>query len=1136
MSDQQPPPYGGFSNYAQQWPAYAPMIPPNAHIRAEIGTPSGLAANTTPNYENNMAAFNANAQLAGPGGSPNPALFYPPPFPFFNQFDPSQLPPFPPMPYPAMGFPPPLLPTGSSNPPSAHPSMYPPGLQRPPTPTSKGNHVLEQADSSMEEGEVSEENGETPLIPSKNHAVRLDSELEDGEAASSRRSSGSPYNPPLSVSVDTGAIRHAMQAQKQEANGTITDTTQPQKSAAQLRLQAQGALLSLAPHNIRFNELVAEGINPVILRQLYEEVGIKVVPPTEQILVKVDSQPIKVTQPIEAFKPLAEAVKTAKADIVSTKASIPAPQSSGSSAVAPASSDKPLERKELIAQMLAAKAAKAAPSPVGSVKSAPSPPYSAPPPASKEMSAKEKSKAQTELARKRIEELKRNALRKTQLAAQLDQAAVSSPPQPQAPVIQHPLPLRPPLPELNESASLPGLIMTDSAQEPDESSAPEPQDISVDPTPLSRHLQRKRPRASDFDEAVVPPKKPFTPVSGYFTPTDRLVIAISDDESLYGDDEDENMDMESSLEEEPVSSGSATAPEPPVQPRPSITRASTSTPQVPSSQSEQGDILLKDMEIQAMRRKIAELELRRKSKLAASRTQSPRTLDDSGASSSGGQSFVVDVAVADTPTAPTPIPTPPSSCLADRPDIIDSFSDSSIRVLAAMDKEQLNSMQSKILRMKQIESGIPDLDAGISSSESRLSVCRQEAEALVADITKGREGRYQLVEELKRLSYEINGLSSGDLDELRRQAEIKNQQLPAPAPDASQSSPPTLCNVISNDSGREPEDTPGSQEHAQETCTSYQTDSAGSAMDESDDSSSDESDSSNDDEPASCPVQVDITEPVPEFSEPMDIDSSDESESVSSPSAAAKSSPGPVDQHAEHYEDGERSVRETSVVSDAYEPPEPEGDAQSEGSSYSPPPFSPAPPSPPAPVETTATSAPSIEIIQADEALTNDHQVPAQLPLPDSQVGALGTQESSASSGKRFTPYKSPLRNFKAYRYHPNYAEDVSSGHRSLTYSHNIDSMQYLCPYELAGGVCNDRSCECQHFRDMTLSDDKILVQMGAVREGETEEEKERYIVGLKEIINDMRRDKVKDFDTVAAEIAAYRRRFLKDPSRVLPL
>ena len=59
---------------------------------------------------------------------------------------------------------------------------------------------------------------------------------------------------------------------------------------------------------------------------------------------------------------------------------------------------------------------------------------------------------------------------------------------------------------------------------------------------------------------------------------------------------------------------------------------------------------------------------------------------------------------------------------------------------------------------------------------------------------------------------------------------------------------------------------------------------------------------------------------------------------------------------------------------------------------------------------------------------------------------------------------------------------------------------------------------------------------MGSLREGKTPEEKDNYIAGLKNIINDMRRDKVKDFNTVATEIAAYRRRFLQDPSRVLPL
>lgn len=59
---------------------------------------------------------------------------------------------------------------------------------------------------------------------------------------------------------------------------------------------------------------------------------------------------------------------------------------------------------------------------------------------------------------------------------------------------------------------------------------------------------------------------------------------------------------------------------------------------------------------------------------------------------------------------------------------------------------------------------------------------------------------------------------------------------------------------------------------------------------------------------------------------------------------------------------------------------------------------------------------------------------------------------------------------------------------------------------------------------------------MGSLREGKTAQEKEEYIAGLKKIISDMRRDKVKDFNTVATEIAAYRRRFLDDPSRILPL
>jgi hypothetical protein len=385
----------------------------------------------------------------------------------------------------------------------------------------------------------------------------------------------------------------------------------------------------------------------VILKRLYEEVGIKVPASPAQGPTgpeKASAASIVAAKELKSSKP-AELAKVVKENDSTTKPDLPVVHPSAPSVPPPSKSGKPMERKELIARMLAEKAAKATSketSPTGSAKSLPTIPAEEARPVQKETLAKEKSKAQTELARQRIEELKRQTLLKTQKSAQgnLPPAQSESP----APAIQHPLPLRPPVPESRRSVALPGLLMTRSEEGPNEAVASEAvQNIDVDSTPVSRASQRKRPRASDFDEPVAPPKKHFNPAAPRFDPADRLIIAISDDEeSLYGDDENDNMELDSSPEQEPAPIVTSTSGKPPIQSNPPAIRASTSTPQAPSSLSDQGDIRLKDLEIQAMRRKIAELELRRKSKLAASRTQSPRNLDDSGASSSsGGPSSIV---------------------------------------------------------------------------------------------------------------------------------------------------------------------------------------------------------------------------------------------------------------------------------------------------------------------------------------------------------------------------------------------------------------------------------------------------------------------------------------------------------------
>ena len=63
-----------------------------------------------------------------------------------------------------------------------------------------------------------------------------------------------------------------------------------------------------------------------------------------------------------------------------------------------------------------------------------------------------------------------------------------------------------------------------------------------------------------------------------------------------------------------------------------------------------------------------------------------------------------------------------------------------------------------------------------------------------------------------------------------------------------------------------------------------------------------------------------------------------------------------------------------------------------------------------------------------------------------------------------------------------------------------------------------------------------ILVQLGSTNEGNTPEEKNAYVSGLKRIIHNMRERRITDFNTVAQEITAYRSSFLGDSSRVLTL
>ncbi|QLI69811.1 Protein red1 [Metarhizium brunneum] len=154
------------------------------------------------------------------------------------------------------------------------------------------------------------------------------------------------------------------------------------------------------------------------------------------------------------------------------------------------------------------------------------------------------------------------------------------------------------------------------------------------------------------------------------------------------------------------------------------------------------------------------------------------------------------------------------------------------------------------------------------------------------------------------------------------------------------------------------------------------------------------------------------------------------------------------------------------------------------------------------------------------------------LPEPGSanEDGKLTAPKTS------FVPYETPLQYFRAYRFHPSFNQDVAGGLRSITYSNKIDVKKELCPDELAGQQCPRGSqCEFQHFETMQAPDDQILLQLGAADHYD-EEQKQKYIAGLKQLLTDFRARKVKDFNTISQGIVEFRARFIGDGTKILPL
>ena len=69
----------------------------------------------------------------------------------------------------------------------------------------------------------------------------------------------------------------------------------------------------------------------------------------------------------------------------------------------------------------------------------------------------------------------------------------------------------------------------------------------------------------------------------------------------------------------------------------------------------------------------------------------------------------------------------------------------------------------------------------------------------------------------------------------------------------------------------------------------------------------------------------------------------------------------------------------------------------------------------------------------------------------------------------------------------------------------------------------------------LCLSDDQILLELGKA-DDYTGEQKNRFIQGLRELLQNFRANKIRDFETIANGIIEFRSRFLGDESKILQL
>lgn len=315
--------------------------------------------------------------------------------------------------------------------------------------------------------------------------------------------------------------------------------------------------------------------------------------------------------------------------------------------------------------------------------------------------------------------------------------------------------------QISKSSAPPPIIQTTSQKIPGlflASATPIPPPVQQTVTPaVAPSGQRKRPVAADFDEppaSTTPFKRPF---GQNRTEQQPFVLCVSEDEDES--DEDVEMDLESQADaDSPVQpaqklSDQKTLPsalsfpqQKPFTPPP-LSSASTLPISQTSVKPHPEDLRRKESEIEQLKRKIAEAEIRKANKRSSSGAQTP--VNNTTANSSDL------VAVAN--KAETSIEVQKVIEVAkDKKSDQQELASAQAAVLQNAAELRKQEAEAKRLRRERIASAIPRVDAEILQNQAKLEELRAETARIEAAMQKNLQDKQKLVEEMERLSQETD--------------------------------------------------------------------------------------------------------------------------------------------------------------------------------------------------------------------------------------------------------------------------------------------------------------------------------------------------------------------------------------------